>query len=47
MNFQNQPTQSLRPINRQARFLMRQHRASQQNRQLSMLQRSSEEIGQE
>ncbi len=46
MNNQNLKTQSLRPINRQARFLMSNHRQAQRNRQFSLLQRAAEEIGQ-
>jgi|GEM_PF-5489083 len=37
--------QNLDPINSQARLLISQNRQAQRNRQLSMLQRASEEIG--
>lgn len=46
MNTQTSKTNTLRPINRQARFLMSNHRLEQRNRQQTLLQRASEEIGQ-
>ncbi len=46
MNTQTLKTDSLRPINRQARLLMSHQRQAQRNRQLSLLQRASEEISQ-
>jgi hypothetical protein len=46
MNTQASKTNTLRSINRQARFLMSHHRQEQRNRQQSLLQRASEEIGQ-
>lgn len=46
MNTHTAKTNTLRPINRQARFLMINHRQEQRNRQQSLLQRAAEEIGQ-
>ncbi|MBE9169338.1 hypothetical protein IQ238_18030 [Pleurocapsales cyanobacterium LEGE 06147] len=41
----NQNNRNLLSVNSQARFLVSQSRQAQRNRQLSMLQRVSEEIG--
>ncbi|MBR8827371.1 MAG: hypothetical protein DSM107014_05610 [Gomphosphaeria aponina SAG 52.96 = DSM 107014] len=41
----NKTNQNLRPVETQARLLISQNRQAQRNRQLSMLQRISEEIG--
>lgn len=43
----HQNKQNLRSVNTQARLLASQNRQAQRNRQLSMLQRASQEIGQE